>query len=283
MGSVRIIPRLDIKGPNLVKGIHLEGLRALGNPEEFAKAYYLGGADELIYQDVVASLYERNSLLPFIKKVAENIFIPLTVGGGIRSLSDIYNALRSGADKVTINTAAIKNPNFLKEAVKDFGSSTIVIAIEAIKTDKGEYNCFTDNGREYTDIDVFDWASKVEDMGVGELIVTSIDREGTGKGFDLELISKIASKVKIPVVAHGGAGNIAHIRELIDNTDISGVAISSMLHYYLIKQVTISSENIEQEGNFAFLKGERDSFSQEVYSIAELKKQLNTTKNRIRI
>src|SRR3989344_2874988 len=150
----RIIGRLDIKGPNLVKGIHLEGLRVLGKPEQFAKYYYESGADELIYMDVVASLYGRNSLLGIVEKTAKEIFIPLTVGGGIRSLSDIRDVLRAGADKVALNTAAIGNPQIVSEASQMFGSSTIVISIEAIKQPDGQYLAFTDNGREHTGLDV---------------------------------------------------------------------------------------------------------------------------------
>jgi len=188
--SIRIIPRLDIKGPNLVKGIHLEGLRVLGRPEEFAKYYYEQGADELMYQDVVASLYGRNSLQEIINRTAKAIFIPLTVGGGIRTIEDIRNVLRAGADKVAINTAAIKNPEFIKQAAINYGSSTIVIAIEAIKHKNGDYFAYTDNGREYTGKEVVEWAKRVEELGAGEIVLTSVDREGTGEGFDLDLLKK---------------------------------------------------------------------------------------------
>ncbi|MBX9853403.1 MAG: imidazole glycerol phosphate synthase cyclase subunit, partial [Cytophagaceae bacterium] len=167
---VRIIPRLDIKGPNLVKGIHLEGLRVLGNPEYFAKYYYECGADELFYQDIVASLYGRNNLSNIIARTAKEIFIPLTVGGGIRTIEDITTVLRAGADKVSINTAAIKRPELIQEAAEKFGSSTIVVAIEAIKGTDGKYYAYTDNGREYTGIEVAEWARKVEKLGAGEIL-----------------------------------------------------------------------------------------------------------------
>ncbi len=163
----RIIARLDIKGPNLVKGIHLEGLRVLGKPEEYARAYYQAGADELIFQDVVASLYERNSLHDIISRTAREIFIPLTVGGGLRSIDDIRSVLRAGADKVSINTAAIRNPQLIREASLVFGSSTIVVAIEAIKQADGRYLAFIDNGREHTGVEVLGWAKKVEELGAG--------------------------------------------------------------------------------------------------------------------
>ncbi len=180
MQAVRVIPRLDIKGPNLVKGIHLEGLRVLGKPEDFAQYYYEQGADELLFMDVVASLYERNSLHDIISQTAKKIFIPLTVGGGLRTIEDIKNVLRAGADKVSLNTAAIKNPQIIRDASRKFGSSTIVVAIEAIKEADGTYRAYTDNGREHTGVEVVSWAKQVEELGAGEIIITSVDKEGTG-------------------------------------------------------------------------------------------------------
>ena len=173
MKTIRIIPRLDIKGPNLVKGVHLEGLRVLGKPYDFAKYYYQNGADELMFMDVVASLYERNSLHRIISETSKKIFIPITVGGGIRSINDIKEILRVGADKVCLNTAVIKNPDLISKASRMFGSSTIVISIEAIKGNNGEYFAYTDNGREYTGINVMGWAKKVEDLGAGEILLTT--------------------------------------------------------------------------------------------------------------
>jgi len=181
MNNIRIIPRLDIKGPNLVKGIHLEGLRVLGKPADFAHYYYENGADELFFQDTVASLYNRNSLHEIITKTAKEIFIPLTVGGGLRNIEDIQSALRAGADKVAINTAAINFPEFISEASQKFGSSTIVVSIEAIKNSDNKYLAFTDNGREYTGVEVVSWARKVEELGAGEIIITSVGNEGTGE------------------------------------------------------------------------------------------------------
>lgn len=250
---IRIIPRLDIKGPNLVKGIHLEGLRVLGKPEDFARFYYQLGADELIYQDIVASLYERNSLTDIISKTAKELFIPLTVGGGIRNLNDINKVLRAGADKVSINTAALKNPKFIEEAAKEFGSSTIVIAIETIKDRSGKYFAYYDNGREFSGVDIFDWVKRVYDLGAGEIMITSVDKDGTGEGFDIELISKIVSLVEIPVIAHGGAGKKEHILELLNACDVSGVVLASILHYKIIEYLTINNKNY-QEGNLDFLK-----------------------------
>ena len=169
MKFIRIIPRLDIKGPNLVKGIHLEGLRVLGKPEDFARLYYEQGADELFFQDTVASLYQRNNLTEIITRTSENIFIPLTVGGGIRSLENINQVLRAGADKVAINTAAIANPDFINEASRVFGSSTIVVAVETIRQPDNTYLSYTDNGREYTGVEVLSWIREVEDRGAGEI------------------------------------------------------------------------------------------------------------------
>ncbi len=266
---IRIIPRLDIKGPNLVKGIHLEGLRVLGSPENFAKYYYENGADELIFQDVVASLYDRNSLHEIISKTAKGMYIPLTVGGGLRTIQDIKEVLRAGADKVSLNTAAIKNHEFVKEACKKFGSSTIVIAIEAIKQKNGKYFAFIDNGREVTGVEVDSWAKKIEELGAGEIVITSVDKDGTGGGFDLELINKITSLVSIPVIAHGGAGDIDNIKKTIEITDVSGLAIASLFHYEAINKAF--SFNHSEEGNFSFLSSGK-SFGKIIpISISELK------------
>ena len=252
MKTIRIIPRLDIKGPNLVKGIHLEGLRVLGQPADFAKYYYENGADELMYVDVVASLYERNSLHDIITNTAKQIFIPLTVGGGIRTIDDIRNVLKAGADKVSLNTAAIKNPQIIKEASRTFGSSTIVVSIEAIKEINGKYFAYIDNGREYTGIDVMQWVKKIEDLGAGEIVITSVDREGTGLGFDIDLVRQVSNLVSIPVIAHGGASNEENIADVIKLGNADAVAVSSILHYDFIKHN--NSEKTSEEGNVEFLK-----------------------------
>ena len=274
MKYIRIIPRLDIKGPNLVKGIHLEGLRVLGKPEKFAQLYYKQGADELIFQDTVASLYQRNNLTDIISRTAENIFIPLTVGGGIRTLDDINGVLRAGADKVSINTAAINNPNFINKASRTFGSSTIVVAIEAIYQSRETYLAYTDNGREYTGINVLDWAKEVEMRGAGEILLTSIDKEGTGDGFDLELIKLVSDEVSIPVIAHGGAANIKNIKESIENANADAVSIASMLHYASISKNNSFSQKFEEEGNVEFLLKNKSykSFGNE--NLVDIKKQL---------
>ena len=258
MRNIRIIPRLDIKGPNLVKGVHLEGLRVLGKPEDYAFKYYTQGADELLYIDVVASLYGRNSLLEIVRKTAENIFIPLTVGGGVRTIDDIRNLLRAGADKVAINTAAIKNPNLIKEAAETFGSQCIVVSIEAKRKENGKYEAYADNGREKTGVDVFEWARRVVDLKAGEILVTSIDREGTSKGFDIELTAKISQSVPIPVIACGGAGCKEHFIEVIRDGKADAVCSASIFHYDRLLDLDLDSK-FKEEGNVEFLKRDRSS------------------------
>ena len=283
MKPLRIIPRIDVKGPNVVKGIHLEGLRVLGEPQEFAKCYFEDGADEIFYQDVVASLYGQNTLDEIIKETAKNIFIPLTVGGGIRSIEDIRHILRCGADKVAINTQAVKNPDFVKISSKEFGSSTIVVVIEASRINKGRYNIFTDNGREKTNIDAVEWSKKVEVLGAGELLITSIDREGTGKGFDLELSNQIKQNVNIPVIIHGGAGTTNHIVSATKNIDnVDGVSIASMFHYSLIenKKFKLKENNF---GNKEYLAKSNFNFKFENCDINQLKLNLKNQDINIRI
>ena len=284
MYNKRIIPRLDIKGPNLVKGIHLEGFRVLGKPEDFAKLYYEQGADELIYQDTVASLYQRNSLSEIISRTIKDVFIPITVGGGIRSLNDINKVLRAGADKVCINTSAINNPEFIKEASREFGSSTIVVAIEVCLEKDEKYLAYTDNGREYTGVNALEWARHVEDLGAGEILLTSIDREGTGEGFDINLYSNLKKILNIPVIAHGGASNLEHIKEVIKTTNIDAVSIASILHYSAIKQlIERADSNFLEEGNIDFLKRKTSfkSFGNE--DIVSIKNFLNENQINVRL
>lgn len=258
--NIRIIPRLDIKGPNLVKGIHLEGLRVLGKPETFARYYYESGADELIYIDIVASLYNRNSLHEIVLKTAKEIFIPLTVGGGLRTINDIESVLKAGADKIALNTAAIRNPDIIREVVRKFGSSTIVISIEAIKQPDGTYLAYTDNGREYAGVEVLKWAKQVEQLGAGEILLTSVDREGTGLGYDITLTRMVADAVSIPVIASGGAGCMDDIKEVIIDGKADAVSIASMLHYDFIKKHPVKRELFMEEGNIEYLQSGR-SFS----------------------
>lgn len=233
MPPVRIIARLDIKGENVIKGVHLEGLRIVGKPGEMANKYYSQAVDELIYMDVVASLYGRNNILPIITEAARDIFVPMTVGGGLRTLNDIKAVLRSGADKVAINTAAINRAEFLREAAEAFGSQCIVLSVEAIRREPGFWEAMTDNGREKTGRNVLDWVREAEDNGVGEILLTSVDMEGTKSGFDLELVKCVSERVSVPVVASGGAGDVDQIARVITETGAEAVACASILHYNL--------------------------------------------------
>jgi len=226
----RLIARLDIKGPNLIKGIHLEGLRVIGDPQEFAKKYYEQGADELLYIDIVASLYGRSNLTEIVKKAAHDIFVPLTVGGGIRAISDVEDLLRSGADKVAINTAVVKNPKLITEIANRFGSQCMVLSIEAKKQDSGLWEAYTDCGRERSGLDVEQWVAQAVDMGAGEVLVTSIDMEGTKKGFDKKLISMVTNSVNVPVIASGGYGQAVDLK-IASDAGADGIAVADALHY----------------------------------------------------
>ena len=282
MKTIRIIARLDIKGPNLVKGIHLEGLRVLGRPEDFARYYYENGADELFYQDVVASLYDRNSLNGLISNTAKEIFIPLTVGGGLRTIEDIRSVLRAGADKVCLNSAALRNPNFIKEASHIFGSSTIVIAIEAIKQSDGQYLAYTDNGREYTGVEVVSWAKKVEELGAGEIVITSVDKEGTGLGFDMELIQKVSEIISIPLIIHGGASDEEDIADAIKGGNADAIAIASILHYNFIQNNPAGIIG-EEEGNIDFLQSGKTFSRIQPTTIKNIKDYLNNNSISVRL
>ena len=273
--NIRIIPRLDIKGPNLVKGIHMEGLRVLGKPEWFARYYYEHGADELFYMDAVASLYGRNSLLDIVERTSREIFIPLCVGGGLRTVDDIRQVLRAGADKVSLNTAAIARPELIHEASRAFGSSTIVVSIEAIRQPDGRYEAYVDYGRQRTDVDAFEWAVRAVELGAGELVVTSIDREGTGRGFDLELTRRIAEAVPVPVIAHGGAGKASDVHDVITQGKADAVAAASLLHYHCIRNVTVDENEFTTEGNIEFLRRGGGGFSRiQAASLPEIKAYL---------
>jgi imidazole glycerol-phosphate synthase subunit HisF len=231
MSNVRLIARLDIKGPNLIKGIHLEGLRVVGDPHAFALRYYDAGADELIYLDIVASLYGRNSLTDIVRRTAKDIFVPMTVGGGIRNLDDVKSLLRSGADKVAINTGAVKRPALIAEISRRFGSQCMVLSIEAKKIGPGKWEAYTDNGRERTGMDVVQWAQRGEETGAGEILLTSVDKEGTRSGCDLELIRAVTNAVNIPVIASGGVGTANHVVQAICEGHADAVAMADSLHY----------------------------------------------------
>lgn len=228
--NVRIIPRLDIKGPNVVKGIHLEGLRVVGRPADLARKYFEQGADELIAMDIVASLYGRSPDFDLMRSVADELFIPLTMGGGIQSLHDITNFLRAGADKVAINTFAIKNPSLLSDAVRQFGSQCIVLSVEAKRTPEGWWEAYTDGGREHSGKNAIEWIKQALDLGVGEILLTSVDYDGTRQGYDLELIRAVTEFATVPVVAHGGAKDAGSLIKALD-AKADALSMATILHY----------------------------------------------------
>ena len=242
MAGLRIIPRLDVKGPNLIKGIRLEGLRVVGDPHEFALRYYEEGADELVFMDIVASLYQRNSLADIIRRAANRIFIPITVGGGIRSLDDVRTMLRSGADKVAINTAAIARPQLIAEVSGRFGSQCMVLSVEAKRLAPGRWEAYTDNGRERTGRDVLEWIEQGVQLGAGEVLITAVDQEGTRKGLDIDLLRAVNARVNVPVIASGGFGDPADLRRASD-VGTSGIAIADALHWK-----RMSLQQIKQHG-----------------------------------
>lgn len=236
MTNIRLIARLDIKGPHLIKGIQLEGLRKIGDPNLFAKEYYEQGIDEIIYMDIVASLYERSSLLNIVRRTTQDVFIPITVGGGIRTVDDAKNILMAGADKVAINTAAIKRPDLIRDVSRKFGSQCMVLSIEAKRVAPEKWEVYFDNGREKSGIDVFEWAQRGCDLGAGEILLTSVDREGTGKGFDCDLVSAVTQLVPIPVIASGGLGSAEHFNQVVKIGKADAVAVAGALHY---KKLTV--------------------------------------------
>lgn len=246
MRNVRLIARLDVKAPSLVKGIQLEGLRKMGDPNEFALKYYLQGADEIFYADIVASLYERNSLLDIIEKTTDSVFVPITVGGGLRSVDDVAAALRAGADKVSINTAAIKRPEIITEVARRFGSQCMVLSIQA-KRHTNHWEAYYDNGREHSHLDVIEWAKRGEELGAGEIMLTSVDCEGTAKGFDVNLVKAVTDVVNIPVIASGGMGKLDHIDPVIQHGHADAVAMAHVLHYSHLSLLDIRKHCIEHD------------------------------------
>lgn len=229
--KIRLIPRLDIKGANLIKGINLEGLRVIGDPQEFARIYYEDGADELLYVDVVASLYGRNSLHEIVKRTMQDVFVPLTVTGGIRSVDDVRDVLRAGADKVGINTAATKRPELISEVANKFGSQCMVLSIEAKKVSAGRWVAYTDNGREPSGYDVIEWAQRAVELGAGEILLTSVDNEGTRHGFETELIYAVSEAVPVPVIASGGMGSTRDAVFALTDGRADALSMADYLHY----------------------------------------------------
>jgi imidazole glycerol-phosphate synthase subunit HisF len=271
---VRVIPRLDVKGANLVKGIHLEGLRVLGEPSYFAARYAQEGADELLFMDAVASLYGRNSLLGVIEKTARDIFIPLTVGGGIRTLSDIEQALRAGADKVAINTVAINNPAFITQAAERYGSSTIVVHIDAKKSKSEGWQVWTENGREPSRYEAVAWAQQADELGCGEILVTSIDMEGTTKGYDRALCAAVAHAVSVPVIACGGASSPQDVADTLAEIDLAAVSMSSILHYGIASELERRGHSFGAAGEFEVIAEKRSFARVTPASLKEIKKAI---------
>ena len=237
MLTKRIIPCLDIDKGRVVKGTSFLSLKDAGDPRELSKFYNKQGADELVFLDITASSEYRNILLDVVKQVSSEVFIPLTVGGGIRSLNDIRNLLNAGADKVSINTSAIENPDIVRESSKEFGSQCIVVAIDA-KRNKNSWSVFTHGGRVATQLDAIEWAKKVNELGAGELLVTSMDEDGQQKGYDIPLLKNIQKKVTIPIIASGGAGNLEHMLEALTIGKCDAVLAASIFHFgtYTIQQ-----------------------------------------------
>ena len=237
--KTRIIAKLDVKPPYVVKPVHFEGLRKIGLPVELAKKYYEQGADEIMYIDIVSSLYQREILFDEIQKTANNLFIPFGVGGGVKTIEDFSKLFHNGADKVAINTYAVQeNPEIINQAAQIFGNQAIVVNIEAKKWN-GWYECYTDCGRIQSSKNVIEWAKEVELRGAGEIFLQCIDTDGRQKGFDIELARQVVESVNIPVVVASGAGKLEDIKELIEYVRPSGVALASLLHYdkYTIKDI----------------------------------------------
>ena len=230
MLKTRLIPCLDVKNGRVVKGVNFLDLKDAGDPVEQAKFYDDSGADELCFLDITASHENRGTILGVVERTAEQCFIPLTVGGGIRTLEDIRRLLKAGADKISINTAAVKNPILVESAAKKFGSQCVVVALDARRTNKS-YEIFTHGGRTQTGIDALDWAKRMESLGAGELLLTSMDRDGTQKGFDLELTQMIADAVKIPLIASGGVGKLQHLVDGVKVGHASAVLAASIFHF----------------------------------------------------
>ena len=238
MLTKRVIPCLDVKNGQVVKGKGFVNLKYAGNPVKLARKYYEDGADELVFLDIIASYEKRKTMIDLVEKVAKQIFIPFTVGGGISTIGDIRNLLKAGADKISINTATINNPNLIKEAAEKFGSQCIVVAIDAKKI-KNKWGVFVKGGRQSTGLDAIEWAKKVESFGAGEILLTSMNKDGTKEGYDLELTRKISESVNIPIIASGGAGSLESIAKVFKEGKADAALAASIFHYkkYSIKQV----------------------------------------------
>lgn len=234
MADFRLISRLDIKGTNVIKGYQMEGFRIVGDPKKLARNYYHQGVDEIIFNDVVASLYKRDQIVELIKFAAKDFFIPLTVIGGIRSVENARELFKSGADKVGINTAALKNPRILKEISESYGTQAVVLSVEAKRNSNGTWTTYGDSGRTDYGKAISDWIIESINYGVGEIIITSVDRDGTKSGFDLELMSVIPQNISVPVIISGGIASQEHLSDVANHPNIDGVAIGCAFHEKII-------------------------------------------------
>ncbi len=246
MTAKRIIARLDIKGDRLIKGIHLEGWRFLGHPNDYCRKYYHEGIDEVLYVDAVASLYGRDHIKEIIKQTTADAFVPITAGGGIKSVEDAYEILRCGADKVAVNTAAVKKPELISEIANRFGAQCMVISIQAKKNTAGKYMVCYDSAREYTDTEVSVWAKEAVERGAGEILLTSVDKEGMMRGMELELIELVTSAVNVPVIACGGFAQPSDFVEAV-NAGADAVAIARALHYEKVQIADIRNQAIKNQ------------------------------------
>lgn len=229
--ALRVVSRLDIKGKNVIKGVNFEGLRVVGNPSSLASLYYEQGIDEIIFVDTVASLYGRNTILAMIEGVAAGIHVPMIVCGGIRSIYDAVSVLRVGADKIGINTGAVHDPSLVSAIANELGRQCVVGQVDAKMTASGDYEVFTDNGREPTGVDVVSWCKRLEDLGAGEILLSSIDRDGTLKGFEIDLVERVRDAVSLPLIVSGGCGKLEHLGDVLERADVDGIAVASVLHY----------------------------------------------------
>lgn len=236
MLAKRIIPCLDVRDGKVVKGINFVGIKEVGDPVECAAEYDRQGADEIVFLDITASNEGRGTMLDVVRRTAQKVFVPLTVGGGIRTIEDFRDTLRAGADKVSVNSAAVKNPQLIKEAADIFGCQSVVVAIDAKKCEDGHYTVVINGGRIDMGIDAVEWAKKAEELGAGEILLTSMDTDGVKGGFDLDMLNAVCSVVKIPVIASGGCGKLEHFTEVFEKTNASAALAASLFHY---KELTV--------------------------------------------
>lgn len=225
----RIVARLDVKGPNVIKGVQFEGLRVMGDPAKLARRYYHEGAQELVFIDTVASLYGRNNLTSLVAQTVQDVFIPLTVGGGIRSVEHARSLLSAGADKIALNTPAINRPELIRELAEEFGSQCVVISIQAKRNANG-WEALTEAGREHSGRNVLHWLEEATDRGAGEVLLTSVDKDGTGTGFDVDLVETVSAVVRIPVIVSGGFGKLDHFDDLLEVARPEGIAVGRAVH-----------------------------------------------------